>query len=107
MAKVRVVIADNHILFRSGLRKLLEDKPHLKVVGEAASVAETLALVKKLKPDILLLDVQLPDLSELDLLRDLHSSFATRVILLTKTLETHEIPQLFRSRARGIVLKTG
>jgi len=47
MAKVRVVIADNHILFRSGLRKLLEDKPHLKVVGEAASVAETLALVKK------------------------------------------------------------
>jgi len=107
MAKVRVVIADNHILFRSGLRKLLEGKPHLRVVGEAASVAETLALVQKFKPDILLLDVQLPNFSELDLLRELHSSFATRVILLTKTPETCEIPQLFRSRARGIVLKSG
>ena len=107
MAKVRVVIADNHILFRSGLRKLLEDKPHLKVVGEAGSVAETLALVKKLKPDILLLDVQLPNLSELDLLRELHSSPATRVILLTKSLEHDEIAQAFRSSARGIVLKNG
>src|SRR5437016_14398502 len=101
MAKVRVVIADNHILFRSGLRKLLENKPHLKVVGESASVAETLALVKKVKPDILLLDVQLPNLCELDLLRELHSSLATRVILLTKTLAAQEIPQLFRSRTRG------
>jgi len=107
MAKVRVVIADDHILFRSGLRKLLEDKPHLKVVGEAGSVEETLALVQKLKPDILLLDVRLLNFSELDLLRDLPSSFATRVILLTKTPGTQEIPQLFRSRARGIVLKGG
>src|SRR5437762_362345 len=100
MAKVRLVIADNHILFRSGLKKLLEKKPHLKVVGEAASVAETLALVQKHKPDILLLDVQLPNFSELDLLRDVQSSFATRVILLTKTLECGEIPRLFRSPAR-------
>jgi two-component system, NarL family, nitrate/nitrite response regulator NarL len=103
--QIRVVITIDHTLFRTGLRKLLESKAHLKVVGEAASGWETVALVRKLKPDLLLLDARLPNLSELDVLRQLPSSSVTRVIVLTESLETKEIVQVFGLNARGIVLK--
>jgi two-component system nitrate/nitrite response regulator NarL len=105
MVKVRVVIADDQTLFRSGLWKLLESKPNLKVAGEAASGLEAVALVEKLKPDILLLNPHVPNLSGLELLRQLVSSPLTRVILLTAKAEANELVQAFRLNARGIVLK--
>ena len=104
MAKTRIVIADDHALFRSGLRKLLESKAHLSVVGETASGDEVATLVKSLKPDILLLDVCLPRLSGLGVLQQLGSS-STRVILLTANIENSDAIQALQWGIHGIVLK--
>ncbi|HYR83099.1 MAG TPA: response regulator transcription factor [Terriglobia bacterium] len=105
MAKTCIVIADDHALFRSGLRKLLESKPHLSVVGETASGDEVATLVKSLKPDILLLDLCLPRLSGLGVLRQLGSSSTTRVILLTASIENSDAVQALQWGIHGIVLK--
>jgi DNA-binding NarL/FixJ family response regulator len=105
VAETGIVIADDHALFRSGLRKLLESKPHLKVIGEAASGEEVAALVKNLNPDILLLDVSLPRFSGLDVLQQLSSPSTTRVILLTASIETSDVVQALRWGIHGVVLK--
>ena len=104
MAKTCIVIADDHALFRSGLRKLLESQPHLSVVGETPSGDEVATLVKSLKPDILLLDVCLPRLSGLGVLQQLGSS-STRVILLTANIENSDAIQALQWGIHGIVLK--
>jgi len=105
VAKTGIVIADDHALFRSGLRKLLESKPHLNVVGEASSGEEVATLVQGLKPDILLLDVSLPGLSGLGVLKQLGSSSSTRVILVTASIETSDVIQALQWGVHGIVLK--
>ena len=102
---VDVVIADDHALFRSGLRKLLESKARVRVVGEAASGMEAVAIIDKLRPDVVFLDVRLPRLSGLEVLREPGLSSHTRVILLTAGLEKNEAVEAFNSGARGILLK--
>ena len=101
----RIVVADDHTLFRSSLRKLLEEKPQLQIVGEAASGSEALEVVRELRPDILFLDVCLPDLSGLDVLKQLDPACECRVVLLTAGIEHHEVIQAFKQGARGILLK--
>jgi two-component system nitrate/nitrite response regulator NarL len=103
MVKTRIVIADDQALFRSGLRKLLETKAHLKVVGESDSRIKIAALVRKLHPDILLLDVRPPRLS--GELQRLSASSDTRVILLTASIDTNDVVQALKCGVRGILLK--
>ncbi len=57
---VSIVVADDHTIFRDGLRRLLESEPELKVIGEAADGDEAVARTRELKPDILLLDLAMP-----------------------------------------------
>jgi YesN/AraC family two-component response regulator len=59
-APIRIVITDDHRMFRQGLRRLLQTEPGLEIVGEATDGTEALHLVEQLKPDILLLDVTMP-----------------------------------------------
>ena len=83
---VRIVIADDHPIFRDGLRRLLEAEPDLKVMGEASDGAEAVKLARQLKPDILLLDLAMPKHPGLEALRDLSApanATPVRVILLT------------------------
>ena len=68
---IRVVIADDHAIFRSGLRRLLEDEPGFSVVGEAADGEEAVEAVRRLAPDVLLLDLSMPGVSGLDVIRQL------------------------------------
>ena len=104
----RIVIADDHPIFRDGLRRLLETEPDLKVVGEACDGSEAVKLAKQLKPDILLLDLAMPRHPGLEALREMSSASnqnAVRVILLTAAAEKNQIVEALQLGARGVVLK--
>jgi two-component system nitrate/nitrite response regulator NarL len=103
---VRILIADDHPIFRDGLRKLLEAEPGFVVAGEAADGAEAVKLVRQLKPDILLLDLAMPGLPGLETLRELASSqVPVRTIILTAAIEKAQIVEALQLGARGIVMK--
>jgi DNA-binding NarL/FixJ family response regulator/signal transduction histidine kinase len=104
---IRIVVADDHPIFRDGLRSLLEAEPGLKVIGEALDGAEAVELTRQLKPDILLLDLAMPRHPGLEALRDLSvgSGNSVRVILLTAAAEKHQIVEALQLGARGVVLK--
>jgi two-component system nitrate/nitrite response regulator NarL len=103
---VRILIADDHPIFRDGLRKLLESEPGMVVAGVANDGAEAVNLVRELKPDILLLDLAMPRLPGLETLRELASSKApVRTIILTAAIENAQIVEALQLGARGIVMK--
>jgi two-component system, NarL family, nitrate/nitrite response regulator NarL len=82
MSPTRILIVDDHAIFRQGLRKLFDEHSEFEVIGEAATGAEALTVVKLLSPDVLLLDLQLGDMTGLDVLRRLGPDLKTKVILL-------------------------
>jgi DNA-binding NarL/FixJ family response regulator len=105
-APIRILIADDHPIFRDGLRRLLEAEPDLRVVGEAADGAEAIALSQQLNPDILLLDLAMPRMPGMDALRELTAAKSpVRVILLTASVERPQIVEALQLGARGVVLK--
>jgi len=103
---IRIVIADDHPIFRDGLRRLLESEPNLKVVGEASDGAEAVALAAQLQPDILLLDLAMPRVPGMEALRELAKTTSpVRTLLLTASVERPDMLQALQLGARGIVLK--
>ena len=105
---VRIVIADDHPIFRDGLRRLLEAEADLKVIGEACDGSEAVKMARQLKPDILLLDLAMPRMPGLEALREMSSGSASssvRVILLTAAAEKKQIVEALQLGARGVVLK--
>jgi len=101
------VIADDHPIFRDGLRRLLEAEPGLKVIGEASDGSDAVKLARQLKPDVMLLDLAMPRQPGLEALRDLSTGGANgvKVILLTAAAEKHQIVEALQLGARGVVLK--
>lgn len=105
-ATTRIVLADDHRMFREALRGLINGEPDLEVIGEAADGLEAITHTHRLRPDILLLDVWMPGTSGLDALRELaRSDTATRVILLTGEIEKRGIAAALHLGARGLILK--
>lgn len=105
-APIRILIADDHGIFRDGLRRLLEAEPNLCVVGEAADGAEAVALVTQLRPDILLLDLAMPRVTGMEVLRELAAGkHPVRTILLTASVERPQILEALQLGARGVVHK--
>jgi two-component system, NarL family, nitrate/nitrite response regulator NarL len=101
---VRIVIADDHTIFRDGLRRLLESEQGFAVAGEAANGEAALDAVDRLDPDVLLLDVAMPGLSGLDTLEKLVGSRA-RVLVLTAAISEAATARALQLGARGVVLK--
>ena len=103
---IRVLMADDHVIFRQGVRKLLEEEDDISIVGEAANGNECVLMMAKVKPDILLLDLNMPDKDGLTVLEELNfDSLPTQVIVLTATEDDREAVRAMRLGARGIVLK--
>lgn len=104
--EIAILIADDHPVFREGLRKLLEAEQGFRVLGEAADGEQTLKLARQLEPEILLLDIRMPKLSGLEVLRELKPLLIQpRTIVFTAAVEKDQIVQALQLGARGIILK--
>jgi two-component system nitrate/nitrite response regulator NarL len=103
---VRILIADDHPIFRDGLKRLLESEGGFKVIGEACDGLEAVKMVRQLKPEIMLLDLAMPGRTGLDALREMSTDASpVRVILLTAAAEKEQIVEALQLGARGVVLK--
>jgi two-component system, NarL family, nitrate/nitrite response regulator NarL len=104
--KIRIVIADDHPIFRDGLRKLLALEDDFEVVAEARDGKEVLEVLELLEPDILLLDLKMPGLDGLSALQRLQNSrIKTKVIVLTASEDKNQFVQAMKFGTSGIVLK--
>lgn len=105
-ARIQLFIVDDSEVVRAGLRALLGTEPTLAVVGEAANVAAGIAGSRRLQPDVVLLDIRLPDGSGIDACRQiLHACPHTRVLMLTSVLDDSVVDDAIRAGAHGYVLK--
>ncbi len=103
---IRILVADDHAIFRDGLRKLLEVTDEVEIVGEASNGVECTKMLQKLKPDILLLDLRMPEKDGLGVLEEVNfDTLPTRVIVLTAAEDDRDVVRAMRLGARGVVLK--
>jgi two-component system nitrate/nitrite response regulator NarL len=103
---IRLVIADDHPIFREGLRRLLEIEARFALVGEAPDGETAVQLVRRLQPDVLLLDLQMQGLDGLRVLGELASEPGpTRVVLLTAAIDRDQILEAVHLGVRGVLLK--
>src|SRR6201998_4526521 len=103
---IRILVADDHAIFREGLRKLLEGGGEIQIVGEAVNGVECIKMLAKYKPDILLLDLRMPEKDGLGVLEEINfDTMSTRVIVLTAVAEDRDVVRAMRLGARGVVLK--
>ncbi len=105
-AKIRIAIADDHPIVRDGIRKLLSLEDDLEIVGEAGDGREILQLIQEQDPDILLLDLRMPNMDGLAVMQTLqNANLRTKVIVLTASEDKNEFVQAMKLGCSGIVLK--
>jgi DNA-binding NarL/FixJ family response regulator len=100
-----IVLAEDHTLVREGLSSLLARDPTLKIVGEANDGEEAVKLVEKLRPGVLLLDLMIPRLHGLDVLRKVRKLPSTKVVVVSMHADEPHVSEAFRNGAAGYVLK--
>jgi two-component system, NarL family, nitrate/nitrite response regulator NarL len=106
MQAVKILIAADHMIFRDGLKNVLADESEFQVVGEACDGADACMLVEQIKPDILLLDLHMPQMPGMAVARALAEAHScVRIILLSEVMEKEEITIAFKLGVRGVVPK--
>jgi DNA-binding NarL/FixJ family response regulator len=106
MPPIHVLIVDDHAMVREGLRVLLQPLEYVVVVGVAATGAEGLTVARHLRPDVLLLDINLPDISGLDVCQTLSAELpALKILALTTFNEKLYVTRMMQAGAAGYVLK--
>lgn len=106
-ASIRIHLADDHPVFRSGLRELLAKEDDLRVIGESSNAADALAKVRELAPDVLVLDIHMPGLPAAELVREVvQAELPTRVLVLTMHNEERYLREFLKVGARGFVVKS-
>ncbi|MFP4314939.1 MAG: response regulator [Desulfovibrionales bacterium] len=102
----KVLIVDDHPLFREGIKFLISNHPHFTIVGEAGSGKETIEIVKDQKPDLVVMDISLPDKSGIQVTREiLRIRSKIRILFVSMHSKIEHIVESFRSGALGYVLK--
>jgi DNA-binding NarL/FixJ family response regulator len=103
---IRLLIVDDHNLFRQGLIRILGDYEQLQIVGQAANGRDALALVEQLRPDVVLMDVNMPVLSGPDAVRQMRARFpGLPVVMLTVSERDDDLFDAIRAGAQGYLLK--
>jgi two-component system response regulator NreC len=106
MEKIRVLLADDHALVRSGLIKLLEPHKDIAIVGEAEDGEEAIRFAKQLHPDVVIIDLSMPKVNGIEAAKTLRRDCPeTRVLVLTMHENEEYVYQIFRSGAGGYILK--
>ena len=106
MNPIRVLIADDHELFRDGLKTLILSAPDVELVAEATSGAEAIRLTAAHRPDVALLDIQMPEVNGIEAARQIVAANPdTRVLMLTMFDDDHSVFAAMRAGARGYILK--
>jgi len=106
MGAIRIVIADDHPIFRAGLQGLLSAQEDFEVVGEAANGREAIAVVRHAAPDVLLVDLQMPELDGVGAIREIRAvAPGTRILVLTTYDSDADILRAVEAGATGYLLK--
>jgi two-component system, NarL family, response regulator NreC len=104
--KTRILLADDHALVRQGFRMILSAEPDMEIVGEAANGRDTIELAEKLKPDLVVMDVAMPELNGIEATRRLAEACPrTRVLALSMHKDSVYVREILRAGARGYLLK--
>ncbi len=103
MKPIRILLADDHAILRRGLRALLEREPGIEVLGEAADGRETVEAVQRLSPDVVVLDIAMPNLNGIEATRQIAAK--TAVIILSMHSDESYVLRALRAGARGYLIK--
>jgi DNA-binding NarL/FixJ family response regulator len=106
-ASIRVVLVDDHALVRQGFRRILEDDPELTVVGEASNGTDAIALVKKTDPDVVVMDMAMPEMSGLHATMEIIKQRpGTKVLILSMYSDEQYVRNALDAGAKGYILKS-
>jgi DNA-binding NarL/FixJ family response regulator len=106
MARIRILLADDHTVVRQGLRKLLEERPDWEVIAEAGDGREAVRLAEQHKPDVAILDVAMPLLNGIEATRQITKRLpGTRVLVLSMHADEAYVTQILQAGATGYLLK--
>lgn len=104
--KIRVLLADDHAILRKGVRMLIDAQPDLEVVGEAKTGREAIEEARKLRPDVVVMDVSMPELNGIEGTRQICDQLAqTKVVGLSMHKDSVYVREILRAGARGYLLK--
>jgi DNA-binding NarL/FixJ family response regulator len=106
MAKINYIIADDHQIFRQGLKLVLADDTNLNLLGEAANGNELLNLLEDLSPDVVIVDLKMPEMDGFEATKEIRKKFpAMKILILTMFEEEHFILHMLEAGANGYLLK--
>ena len=106
MSPYQIILADDHIMFRNGLRRIIEDSPGLAVIGEAGDGLQLLELLKKAKPDMVILDISMPKLRGLEATHEIKTRYpGIKILILTMHRNKEYLLQALSAKADGYLLK--
>jgi DNA-binding NarL/FixJ family response regulator len=105
--KIRVILADDHVMVRQGIRRILEKDSQIQIIGESGTGMGAIHLVHELKPDVLLLDIEMPDMTGHDVARQLRSSnCAVTILVLSACDDDHFIKETLKTGIDGYLSKS-
>ena len=107
LREIRLILADDHAVVRSGTRELLEQQPDLNILGEASDGEEAVRLVGELKPDVVVMDVRMPKMSGVEATKEIKAAYPdVRILVLTAHDDDEYVFALLQAGANGYLLKT-